>query len=124
MRNKRLFLRSRFVLVGAIVCVGALLAVTSVVFAQAGGPSPVVARIARTTGYGAVGPGSSLITPGGGADTAGAVYPPTRADAPTPDKGTLPFTGLDLLLVGLIGAGLLGFGLRLRWSAGRIAAGG
>jgi len=112
------------VLVGVVACVGALLAGTSVVFARAGGPSQQVARIARTAGYGAPGPASTLVssasqeylTPGS---------PSTATNSSTAthsDTGTLPFTGLDLLVVAVIGAGLLGLGLRLRWSAARNAA--
>jgi hypothetical protein len=119
MRNQHISVRSRIVLVGVIACVGALLATTSVVFARAGGPSQQVARIARTTGYGATGPGASLVSP-----SRSAVSPANEKDPPTPATGTLPFTGLDLLVVALIGAGLLGLGLRLRRPPGRVAASG
>jgi hypothetical protein len=134
-------MRTRIFLVGVVACVAALLAATSVVFARAGGSSQLVAQSARTAGYGAPGPGSSLLGPSGkvvgdgtvvGAGGSGSNSPgsglvsaDTQHDGPStatgPEKSTLPFTGLDLLLVAVIGAGLLVLGVRLRSSAGRNA---
>jgi hypothetical protein len=135
-------MRTRIFLVGVVACVAALLAATSVVFARAGGSSQLVAQTARTAGYGAPGPGSSLLGPSGkvvGHSTlvggargsrsnspgSGLVSADTQRNSPStatdPDTGTLPFTGLDLLLVAVIGAGLLVLGVRLRSSAGRNA---
>jgi hypothetical protein len=62
-------------------------------------------------------------SPGGGqADEAGdeAVAPVAVANAQT--GSSLPFTGLDLAVVVLIGAGLVGLGLGLRWASRRTPA--
>lgn len=118
--DKRLPLRSRIILIGVVVCLGALLAMTSVVFARVGGPAQQVARIARTTGYGAPGPGSTLIVPTGGAGGSDVENGPGSSGM----KSTLPFTGLDLLVVGAMGAGLLGLGFGLRRSARHAATSG
>ena len=53
-----------------------------------------------------------------GGDVAAAPVAVTRAQA----DSSLPFTGLDLVVVVLIGAGLVGLGVGLRWASRRTPA--
>jgi hypothetical protein len=53
-----------------------------------------------------------------GGDVAGETVAVTQAQA----SGSLPFTGLDLTVVVLIGAALVGLGFSLRWASRRTTA--
>ena len=59
---------------------------------------------------------------GGGDNAAGDVAGETVAVTQAQASGSLPFTGLDLTVVVLIGAALVGLGFSLRWASRRTTA--
>ncbi len=68
---------------------------------------PALAQGPSQDGYTPEGPQAIEQTGGGGND-------PRQAQESQADSGSLPFTGMDLLLVGALGAGLLGVGAGMR----------
>jgi len=69
---------------------------------------PAMAQGPSQDGYTPDGPQAIEQTSGSGGD------PGNAQTAQTDDTGSLPFTGLDLVLVAALGAGLLGVGAGMR----------
>lgn len=70
--------------------------------------SPAFGESATQDAYGGTA-GSQEFTGGGGGSNG-----TLAADTTTSDSGTLPFTGLDVGLIALVGIGLVGTGLVIR----------
>ena len=78
--------------------------------------APAFAEDSSLQGYG--GPGSDVLSqiqqPSGNSATQSAPVQNRAGESAKASSGTLPFTGLDLGLLGFAGAGLLGLGIGMR----------
>jgi hypothetical protein len=78
--------------------------------------APAFAEDSSLEGYG--GPGSDVLSeiqqPGGNVSEKSAPVQNTAGESAKASSGTLPFTGLDLGLLGAAGVGLLGLGIGMR----------
>jgi hypothetical protein len=120
-------IRSR-TLLAWLICLVAAAAFPAAGFAQTAGQAEYggIAGADATSPTAAAGTapsGTAGVADQGSTPTAKATPAETAQIADKSDNGTLPFTGQDILLMLLAGAGLVGLGLALRAAAGRAPAG-